>query len=131
MSPSISQLTSVFSCPAGMSTIWMAEMVPSLPPRSTLRPSPVQFVSSLSSFPKPLPPTFPGTECQYRERKEKLHVSQEYDKKEFEMKVEVDPPRGFEQKESESGWVRENKLSTASLTSATTVIMVTAPRRTT
>ena len=46
-SSSIGQLTSVFSCPAGMSTIWMAEMVPSLPPILTLRLSPILFVSSL------------------------------------------------------------------------------------
>ena len=63
--PSIIQLTSVFNCPAGMSTIWIAEIVPSLPPMSTPKPSPVQFVSSFSPPPlKRWQPTFPEKQCQ-------------------------------------------------------------------
>ena len=50
ISPSINQLTSVFNCPAGMSTIWRAEIFPSLPPILTLRLSPVPFISSLFIF---------------------------------------------------------------------------------
>ena len=50
-SPSVSQLTSIFSCPAGMSMIWMAEIFPSLPPILTLRPS----AASIHKFSPPLP----------------------------------------------------------------------------
>ena len=49
---SVSQLTSVFSCPAGMSTIWMAEIFPSPPPILTLRPSPVPIHKFSPPFPK-------------------------------------------------------------------------------
>ncbi|KAF9649677.1 hypothetical protein BDM02DRAFT_1763281 [Thelephora ganbajun] len=49
-SPSVSQLTSVFNCPAGMSTISMAEIFPSLPPILTLRPSPIPIHKSFPPF---------------------------------------------------------------------------------
>ena len=56
-SASVGQLTSVFSCPAGMSTIWMAEIVPRLPPMLTLRPSPVTIHKFSPPFPSgSLPP---------------------------------------------------------------------------
>ena len=98
VSPSVSQLTSVFSCPSGMSIIWMAEIFPSLPPMSTSRPSPVPIHKLSPPFPKGSPPTLPGKQRQNCENEEELHISQETDEKRPEMKVEVDPLRGFKRK---------------------------------
>ena len=50
LSSSVGPLTSVFNCPAGMSTIWMAEMFPSFPPTLTSSPSPVSVHKFPPSF---------------------------------------------------------------------------------
>ena len=65
-----------------------AETFPSIPPILTLRPSPIQIHKSTPPSPYGILPTLVGKQYQNRQRKEKLHVSQEIGGKGLEMKVE-------------------------------------------
>lgn len=97
----VSKLTSVFSCPAGMSTIWMVEIFPSLPPILTLRPSPVPIHKLFLLFPKGSLPPWPANSAKTaRKKKICMFPKKKLTRKGLKIKWKWIPLRGFEWKES-------------------------------